>query len=48
VIAAVSISGPSYRFNLDKQKSMIKAVMETGDKISSKLGFKNTAIKGEM
>lgn len=48
VVAAISISGPSYRFNLDKQKSMIKAIMETGDKISSRLGFKNTLIKGEM
>lgn len=40
VIAAISISGPSYRFNLDKQKSMIKAIITTSDKISSKLGFK--------
>ena len=48
VVAAISISGPSYRFNLDKQKPMIKTLIETGDKISLRLGFKNTLIKGEM
>ncbi len=44
VVAAISISGPSYRFTLDKQKSMIKTVIETAKKISSRLGFKNTLI----
>lgn len=39
-IVAISISGPFYRFNLDKQKSMIKAVMATSSKISSRLGLK--------
>lgn len=42
VIAAISISGPSYRFNnSDEQKIMIKAVIGTAKKISSRLGFEN-------
>jgi len=48
VVAAISISGPSYRFNTAQQKIMIKAVIETAKQISSRLGFKNTLIKGEM
>lgn len=48
VVAAISISGPSYRFNTAKQKIMIKAVIDTAKQISSRLGFKNTLIKGEM
>jgi len=48
VVAAISISGPSYRFNTAQQKIMIKALTETAKQISSKLGFKNTLVKGEM
>jgi len=46
VVAAISISGPSYRFNTAQQKIMIKAVIETAKQISSRLGFKNALITG--
>lgn len=46
VVAAISISGPSYRFNTAQQKIMIKAVIETAKQISSRLGFKNTLVTG--
>ena len=42
VIAAVSISGPYYRFTPDREKVMIKAILETAKKISSRLGHKET------
>ena len=42
VIAAVSISGPYYRFTPDREKEMIKAIVETAKKISSRLGYKET------
>ena len=38
-IAAVSISGPSYRFTPDREKIMIKFIIETAKKISTRLGF---------
>jgi len=40
VIAAISISGPSYRFTPDREESMIKAIMETAKKISVRLGLR--------
>jgi len=41
VIAAISISGPVYRFNnSDEQRKMVKAIIETSNKISARLGFK--------
>lgn len=46
IVAAISISGPSYRVNTAQQKIMIKAVIETAKQISSRLGFKNTLVTG--
>jgi DNA-binding IclR family transcriptional regulator len=40
VIAAVSISGPSYRFTPDREATMVKAVIETAKEISIRLGWK--------
>jgi len=40
VVAAISVSGPTYRFDPDKKESIIKAVVETAEKISSRSGFK--------
>jgi len=40
VIAALSISGPSYRFNVKKQKNLKNEIIEYGQKISKNLGYK--------
>jgi len=40
VIAAVSISGPSYRLTHDREAKMVKAIIETAKEISTKLGWK--------
>ena len=40
VIAAISISGPSYRFYAKKQKQMIPDVIKCGQDISKRLGYK--------
>jgi len=40
VIAAVSISGPSYRFTLEREETMIKAIIKTAKEISLRLGFR--------
>ncbi len=47
VISAISISGPSYRFNTAQQKIMIKALVKTAKQISLKLGFKDKFVEGE-
>ncbi len=47
VIAAISISGPSYRCNNAKQKTMIKVLVKTAKQISLKLGFKDKFVEGE-
>jgi len=39
VIAAVSISGPSYRINEKNQKQLKKEIITTCQKISSRIGF---------
>jgi len=39
VIAAVSISGPSYRINKGKQSKLIDELIYSCDKISARLGF---------
>jgi len=40
VIAAVSISGPSYRFTLDREEAMVKAIIDTAKEISLRSGWK--------
>ena len=40
VIAALSISGPSYRFNVVKQTQISSDVIKCGHKISMRLGYK--------
>ena len=40
VIAAVSISGPSYRFNVQKQTQISFDVIKCGQEISMRLGYK--------
>lgn len=40
VIAAISISGPSYRFNVEKQMQLREDVIKYGQKISMHLGYK--------
>lgn len=39
VVAAVSVSGPSYRFSVARAKSFIPAVMKAAESISRKLGW---------
>lgn len=39
VIAGVSVSGPSYRFNVARAKSFIPAVLKAAESISRKLGW---------
>lgn len=40
VIAALSISGPSYRFNVKKQLKLKNEIIKYGQKISESLGYK--------
>lgn len=39
VIAAVSISGPSYRFTPDREATMVKTIIKTAKEISLRLGW---------
>ena len=40
VIAAISVSGPSYRFNVSQQSQLIPDVIKYGYEISERLGYK--------
>lgn len=40
VIAAISISGPSYRVNKEKQNQLIDEIIDACKKLSTRLGFK--------
>ena len=41
VIAAMSISGPSYRFRVEQQPQLISDVIKYGYEISKRLGYRN-------
>jgi DNA-binding IclR family transcriptional regulator len=43
VVAGVSVSGPSYRFNVTRAKSFAPAVMKAAESISRKLGWSQQA-----
>jgi len=47
VIAAVSISSPVYRIDINKQNHLKKALIEITKKISKRLGYKEKSQKEE-